>query len=108
MSIVDGEAQRELGRSIARLRISRGLAQKKLAILADVGVTSLQRLEAGRGGQVGTLVRVVGALGAESWLRLLAPPATPAGGGPALNRERRRVFAPRVRRSRGAGQADGA
>ena len=102
------ETHLDLGRSIARRRIARGLSQKDLARLAGVGVTSLQRLEGGRGGQVATLVRVVTALGAESWLTSLAPAPTTTDGADAALRERRRVFAPRVRRPRGAAQADGA
>ena len=100
--------QRDLGRSIARLRITSDLSQKALATLATVGVTSLQRLESGQGGQVGTLVLVMVALGAGSWLQSLSPPPASADGGATPTRERRRVFAPRVRRPSGAAQADGA
>ena len=99
------ELQRSLGRSIARLRIQRGVSQRELAKMANVGVSSLQRIEAGRGGQLATLVRVVKALDAESWLGALAPRITvsPLDVLRGQVGERRRVYAPRVR----GVQADG-
>lgn len=99
------DLQRTLGRGIARLRIQRGVAQKELARKANVGVSSLQRIEAGRGGQLATLVRVVKALGAESWLDALAPRVTvsPLDVVRGQVGERRRVYAPRAR----GAQADG-
>lgn len=106
MAIDESGSQAIIGRSIARLRISRGISQRDLAARAQVGITSLQRLEAGRGGQVTTLIRVIAALGATSWLHALAPALPPGGDSP--RRERRRVFAPRTRRPRGTEQADGA
>ena len=65
-----------LGDGIRRSRLDRNLEQQKLAAQAGVSVRALQDLEAGKGSSVNTLLRVVGALGKESWVESLAPVAT--------------------------------
>ena len=99
------DLQVTLGRNLARLRIQRGVSQKELARRANIGVSSLQRVEAGRGGQIATLVRAVKALDADAWLDALAPRVTvsPLDVVRGQVSERRRVYAPRVR----GAQADG-
>lgn len=53
---------RELGTRIARIRLSRNLAQTSLAREAGASVRSIKRLEAGENVSLDTLIRVLGAL----------------------------------------------
>lgn len=56
-------AQVTIGESIGRWRRLRSLTMSELADRADVGVSTLQRLEQGRGGTLESLLRVARALG---------------------------------------------
>lgn len=75
-SYTSAELSDLLGEGIRRSRLDRNLEQQKLAAQAGVSVRALQDLEAGKGSSVNTLLRVVGALGKESWVKSLAPVAT--------------------------------
>lgn len=56
-------AQVSIGESIGRWRRLRSLTMSELADRADIGVSTLQRLEQGRGGTLESLLRVARALG---------------------------------------------
>ena len=91
-----------LGRNIRARRLQAGLSQMALSDRANVSVGALQHLERGEGASTRTLTRVVHALGADSWLEQLAPPApafNPLDLLEARTREARTsTTAPRVRR----------
>ncbi|MCZ7534711.1 MAG: helix-turn-helix transcriptional regulator [Acidimicrobiia bacterium] len=67
------ELEAEIGRHLRARRIDKGLRQTELAELADISVATLSHLEGGKGGNVTTLVKVVRALDATSWIDQLAP-----------------------------------
>lgn len=62
-----------LGESVRALRLRLELPQQVLAERAGVSLGVLKRLERGEGATVGSLVRVVRALGREDWLYALQP-----------------------------------
>ena len=70
------------------------------AAKANIAVTSMVRLEAGKGGNLSTFIKVPKALDSASWLNTLAPQITisPID---IVNRlsERRRVYAPRRKKT---------
>jgi transcriptional regulator with XRE-family HTH domain len=70
------ELESLLGDDLKRLRLQRNIEQGALAKQAGVSVRALQRLENGEGSSLSTLLKVVRALGRESWLRSIAPVAT--------------------------------
>lgn len=70
------EWEQRVGEQVRALRLDRGLDQASLGELADVGVTSIKNLENGRGSSLRTIVRVLRALDATSWLESLAPTPT--------------------------------
>jgi transcriptional regulator with XRE-family HTH domain len=76
VSYTPAELAEMLGEGIRRSRLDRNLEQQQLAAQAGVSVRALQDLEAGKGSSVNTLVRVIGALGKESWVQSLGPVAT--------------------------------
>ena len=63
-----------LGERIRAVRISGRLTQVELADRANVSVGALKNLESGSGSSTSTLVKVLRALGQESWLDKLGPP----------------------------------
>lgn len=75
-NLTPDEMEVELGEKLKRLRLSRNLDQKSLAERAGVSVRALRNLEAGRGSNLKTLVRVLRALGRQEWLNTIAPVAT--------------------------------
>ena len=94
------ELQSQLGDSITRLRLQKGISQADVAAKANIGVTSLVRLEAGKGGNLSTFIKLLKALDAASWLNTLAPLIT-VSPMDIVNRvsERRRVYAPRRKKT---------
>ena len=70
------ELQRELGRRIQRLRLTRNMNQRVAAEKAGITRASLQNLEAGRGSSVQTLLRTLKALNYLEGIELLAPEPT--------------------------------
>jgi transcriptional regulator with XRE-family HTH domain len=70
------ELQFELGRRLRRLRLQRNIDQRTLAEKAGVALTALQKLEAGRGSTVQTLVRTLKALNYLEGIEMLAPEPT--------------------------------
>jgi transcriptional regulator with XRE-family HTH domain len=80
----------QLGGALRERRIRAGLTQEELARRADLGLSALKHLEAGRGANLTSLVKAVRALGAEDWLASLAPPAEPVVSPMQLLRQQRR------------------
>jgi transcriptional regulator with XRE-family HTH domain len=69
------EWEARLGRQVRAERLRRGIDQASLASAANISTPSLSALENGTGSRLGTLVKVVRALGREEWLDGLAPTA---------------------------------
>lgn len=67
------EVLAELGHGIKRTRIGQEYSQAALAERAGVGIATLQRVEAGRGGTMETLIKVLRALRRLDALELLLP-----------------------------------
>ncbi|PIP82918.1 MAG: XRE family transcriptional regulator [Elusimicrobia bacterium CG_4_9_14_3_um_filter_62_55] len=62
-----------IGENIRSLRLQKNLTQKGLAARAGISMTALRHLESGQGANLGSLIRVVRALGKQEWLQALAP-----------------------------------
>lgn len=73
MVVTAEEIERQLGAQVRALRLAIDLDQRTLADNANVGVSALRNLEAGRGVSLRTLVRVVRALGRGDWFEDLYP-----------------------------------
>ncbi len=67
------EWEARLGRQVRAERLRLGIDQASLASAANISTPSLSALENGTGSRLGTLVKVVRALGREEWLDGLAP-----------------------------------
>jgi transcriptional regulator with XRE-family HTH domain len=67
--------EERLGAAVRAKRIDMGLTRKELAAAANVSAGALAHLEKGEGATVRTLVRALGALGAEEWLDQLHAPS---------------------------------
>lgn len=65
----------DLGQQLEAYRISRNLKQAELAELAGVGRSTLARMEAGKGGTIDSLARVMRALGLGGRLLQVVPDA---------------------------------
>src|SRR6185437_4473834 len=89
-----------LGERIERYRIAAGLTQAELAEQAGIGKRTLERVEAGRGAELATLIRVLRALNAiEGFERLLPElPPSPIEQLRLRGKQRQRVSHPRRRR----------
>jgi transcriptional regulator with XRE-family HTH domain len=70
------ELEAALGERLKLLRLAKNLDQNTLAGRAGISVRALRSLEAGAGSTLKSLVRVLRALGRESWLETIAPVAT--------------------------------
>ncbi len=68
--------QTQLGRRIESYRLARNLRQQDVAQAAGLGLSSITRLEQGKGATLETLIRVLRALGCEDRLGLLLPDAS--------------------------------
>ena len=67
--------ERQLGERIRAARVAAHLTQVELADNANVSLGALKHLESGSGSSTSTLVKVLRALGEESWLDKLGPTA---------------------------------
>lgn len=65
----------DLGQQIEAYRISRNLKQAELAELAGISRSTLSRLEAGKGGTIDSLARIMRALDIEERLLDIVPDA---------------------------------
>jgi transcriptional regulator with XRE-family HTH domain len=101
------DMERILGRGVRALRAAHALTQVELAERANLSLGAVQHLETGAGATTTTLVKVLRALDAESWLETLAPPPAPFDPLHLLEereKQARRAQGPRrVRHKRSAG-----
>ena len=67
------EWEKELGKTIRALRIQSHARQQDLAKSANISLTGLRNLEAGRGSTLHSFILVLRALGETEWLQSLAP-----------------------------------
>ena len=63
-----------IGEQIRQLRLRSNITQAELARRANVDRTTVGRIEAGEGGSISSLVRIVRALDGAEWLASLAAP----------------------------------
>ena len=98
------ELEARLGASFRELRIRDQLDQRALAAKANVGLSALKNLEAGKGTTLKTLLKVLKALDRVDWLDALAPTVSVS---PLqmlrATQPRQRVYAPRRKRDGAAG-----
>ena len=90
-----------LGARLARQRIAAGLTQADLAGEAGIGKRTLERVEAGRGAELVTLIRVLRVLNLLDRLDLLIPdlPPSPIEQLKLRGKERKRVVHPKSERA---------
>lgn len=88
-----------LGERIERYRIEAGLTQAELAERAGIGKRTVERIEAGRGAEIITLIRMLRTLNALDGLERLLPelPPSPIEQLKLRGKQRRRVSHPRAR-----------
>lgn len=67
------ELELMLGENIKALRLQKNIDRQTLCQQAGVSESALRHLEGGKGATLKTLIRVVKALGRESWLAMIAP-----------------------------------
>lgn len=67
------QTELEIGRRLARLRLSRNVTQVALAKSAGIGVRTLRRLEAGQPSTLDTFMRVATALGLDEAILSVLP-----------------------------------
>ena len=67
------ELEHALGEDIKTLRLQKNITRETLCERAGISVNALRNLEGGKGATLKTLVRVLKALGRESWLDSIAP-----------------------------------
>ena len=65
-----------LGDSLKTWRLQKNLDRHTLCDQAGISESALRHLEGGQGSTLKTLIRVVRALGRESWLASIAPPVS--------------------------------
>jgi transcriptional regulator with XRE-family HTH domain len=73
MARTTDEWETALGAQVRAERLKQGVDQASLAAAANVSVVSVSALENGSGSRLSTLIKVVRALGRESWLDDFAP-----------------------------------
>lgn len=97
--LTDAAIAHILGERIERYRIEAGLTQAELAERAGIGKRTLERIEAGHGAELVSLIRVMRALQAlEGFDRLLPElPPSPIEQLKLRGKQRRRVSHPRSR-----------
>ena len=95
--VTDTDILAILGKRVERHRIEAGLTQAELAERAGIGKRTLERLEAGRGTELVTLLRVLRILNSLEGLERLLPelPASPIEQLKLRGKQRQRAFRPR-------------
>jgi transcriptional regulator with XRE-family HTH domain len=73
LSMTTAEWEKRLGVEVRRLRVASGLTQVDLAQRANVSISTIRYLEAGRGSSLATLIRVAKVLDRTTWLASFAP-----------------------------------
>ena len=93
----------ELGRAVRLLRVNQRMTQEDLAKSANIALTALRNLEAGRGSSLRSFILVLRVLGQTDWLSALTP-KEPSVSPMELLRQRENAKTPvsrvRVRNSR--------
>lgn len=97
--LTDTAVAQILGERIERYRIEAGLTQAELAEQAGIGKRTLERIEAGRGAELVTLIRVLRSLNAVDGFERLLPdlPPSPIAQLKLRGKQRQRVSHPRGR-----------
>ena len=94
----------ELGRAVRLLRVNQRMTQEDLAKSANIALTALRNLEAGRGSSLRSFILVLRVLGQTDWLSALTP-EEPSVSPMELLRQREHAKTPasrvRVRNPRG-------
>ncbi len=67
------ELEALLGENIKALRLQKNIDRRALCLQAGVSENALRNLENGDGTTLKTLIRILKALGRESWLNTIAP-----------------------------------
>ena len=67
------EWEKEIGQQLRQMRLLQNIDQKTLAGRAGLSLNALKNLEKGKGATVGSLVKVLRALGRVEWLESLSP-----------------------------------
>ncbi|MEI4264014.1 helix-turn-helix domain-containing protein [Roseovarius sp. D0-M9] len=75
-SIPIGVLAKDLGERLARFRLSRNLRQVDLAEQSGISRGAVARIEAGEGGTIDSLLRIMQALGIEDRVEMLLPDAS--------------------------------
>lgn len=101
--LADAAILRALGERVERHRIDAGLTQAELAEQAGIGKRTLERIEAGRGTELVTLIRVLRALGLIEGLDRMIPELPPS---PIAQLELRGKQRQRVSRAKRGGSAE--
>jgi len=76
--LTDAAIAQTLGERVTRYRIEAGLTQAELAERAGIGKRTLERVEAGRGAELVTLIRVLRSLNAIEGFERLLPELPPS------------------------------
>lgn len=95
--LTDTAVLTELGERLARARLDRGLTQATLADEAGVAKRTLERIEAGKPSELGTLIRLLRVLALSAGLDQLLPEAAPSPMALLKSKGRERRRAPRRR-----------
>src|SRR6185312_6658174 len=97
--LTDAAIAQLLGQRIGRYRIAAGLTQAELAERAGIGKRTLERVEAGRGAELVTLIRILRSLNALEGFENLLPelPPSPIEQLKLRSKQRQRVSHPRGR-----------
>ncbi len=98
-ALTDAAILQALGERIERHRIEAGLTQNELAERAAISKRTLERVEAGRGAELVTLLRVLRVLGLLEGFEQLIPelPPSPIAQLKLRGKPRQRVSHPRAR-----------
>lgn len=97
LSMTTSEWEKRVGGEVRRLRVARGLTQDDLAQRANVSISTIRYLEAGRGSSLSTLIRVAKVLDRTQWLSSFAPAAASVSPLALLREQNRRDSAERSR-----------
>jgi transcriptional regulator with XRE-family HTH domain len=97
LSMTTPEWEKRLGVDVRRLRVARGLTQVDLAQRANVSISTIRYLEAGRGSSLATLIRVAKVLDRSTWLASFAPVEPSVSPMGLLREQKRKAGAERSR-----------